>query len=100
MITASDCVHVSDAAKALGLDRRYIQRAAVRDRLGLRVVRHPLIQDDRLRFFDRASVEQAAVAMQATRQLQQNLRAATLNSAESKNKKEPLVGSFLQEKTT
>ena len=99
MITASDCVHVSDAAKALGLDRRYIQRAAVRDRLGLRVVRHPLIQDDRLRFFDRASVEQAAVAMQATRQLQQNLRAATLNSAESKNKKEPLVGSFLQEKT-
>lgn len=99
MTSANDCIHVSDAAKALGLDRRYIQRAAVRDRLGLKVVRHPLIQDDRLRFLDRASVEEAAAAMLATRQLQQNLRATRLNSADSGNKKEPLVGSFLQEKT-
>ena len=99
MITASDCVHVSDAAKALGLDRRYIQRAAVRDRLGLRVVRHPLIQDDRLRFLDRESVEQAAIAVMATRELQQKLRLARLASAKGKNKKEPSAGSLLQEKT-
>ena len=95
-ITEIDCIHVSEAAKLLGLDARYLQRTSVRERLGLRVARHPRLQDDRLRFFDRLTVDLAAQKMRETREVQHQLRAGKF---QSQKRKKPLSGSFPDETT-
>ena len=96
IITEHDCIHVSEAARLLGLDARYLQRTSVQERLGLRVARHPRLQDDRLRFFDRLTVDQAALKMRETREVQRQLRASKL---QAQKRKKPQGGSFPVETT-
>jgi len=69
MRMADNCVTLAEAAALLSLDLAYLRRSKVRGKLGLVDARHPSCLDDRVVFLSRDSLQSAADALAATREL-------------------------------